>query len=60
MRQPFLRGDGFLGALPLKYPAALCPLRLRFAQTGTGGSPAGSLLFPGAVNVRFFLTLTAF
>ena len=32
----------FLGALPLKYPAALCPLCLRFAQTGTGGSPAGS------------------
>lgn len=25
------------GALPLMYPAALCPLRLRSAQTGTGG-----------------------
>ena len=34
-----------LGALPLMYPAALCPSRLRFAQTGTGGSPAGSLTF---------------
>ena len=31
-----------LGVPPLMYPAALCPLRLRFAQTGTGGSPAGS------------------
>lgn len=30
------------GALPLMYPAALCPLRLRSAQTGTGGSPDGS------------------
>lgn len=33
-----------LGALPLMYPAALSPLRLRYAQTGTGGSPEGSLI----------------
>ena len=38
----------FLGVLPLKYPAALCPLCLRFAKTGTGGSPAGSFNEGGA------------
>ena len=42
--------DGQGCTLPLKYPAALYPLRLRFAQTGTGSSPEGSSYWPQAAQ----------
>lgn len=42
--------DGQGCTLPLKYPAALYLLRLRFAQTGTGSSPEGSSYWPQAAQ----------